>query len=239
MINNATEHGLDPIEVTVKLVEGSSMEVVVSDTGPGLHAEDREIIWEPFVSHNSTGQGLGLFVVQQQAHALEGSCGVRSNSFGGSSFWFRIPYRPTTTAHTPIANEHLNNAAALVRQMAPAILLIDDTLSVLELHAEELRGFNCKVDIACGGVEGLSCMKAKKYNLVLCDFKMPSQNGAEVTAEFREWEAKQIRLPLQTIYGLSAYHERVMAECLDSGMQGVLPKPMQVSSVLKLLTCNP
>jgi len=82
-------------------------------------------------------------------------------------------------------------------------------------------------------------MKARHYDLVLIDYKMPVKNGAEVTAEFRIWESKQNRQRVQVVYCLTAYHDDqkqgMQTQCLDAGMQGVLPKPMQVGTILTIL----
>jgi len=126
-----------------------------------------------------------------------------------------------------------------VRQKAPSVLLIDDTLTVLELHALDLEGCSCRVDTACDAEVGLAMMKAKSYDLVLCDYKMPGKNGALVTREFRAWEESQDREHKQNIYGLTAYQsEEILVECTTAGMQGILQKPMHVPTVLKLLACD-
>jgi len=246
LINNAASYGHGPIEIVIKLVE-DSVEFIVSDTGPGVPEEFRESIWQPFTSLNSNGCGLGLFVVQQQSQSLDGECGLRSNDNSGSSFWFRIPHHPVASLakNSPknLPSGTADYYAEVVRAMSPSVLLVDDTITVLELHSLELQSYNIRVDTACGPEEGLAKMEIEYYDLVLCDYKMPQKNGAEVTAEFRIWEEIH-RERVQVIWGLTAYPNEtsdgsggvgVKAECLAAGMQDLITKPLNIPTILKLL----
>jgi CheY-like chemotaxis protein len=114
----------------------------------------------------------------------------------------------------------------------PTLLLIDDTEAIMETCALEMRYEGFEVVTALGPIHGLAEMKRRSYDLVLCDFKMPHQNGAEVTAVFRHWESLD-RGPgqHQKIFGLTAYPASVHAECIAAGMDGVLSKPIQLELV--------
>jgi len=242
LISNAVNHSIGSIRVEVNLCDDrSNIEFVVYDSGPGVPNEIRESIWSPFFSMSSHETGLGLFVLSQQTRALGGTSGHRSGENGGSAFWFRVPHNQIGLPSVHLADRPLSDIeyAAAVRQKAPSVLLIDDTLTVLELHALDLEGCSCRVDTACDAEVGLAMMKAKSYDLVLCDYKMPGKNGALVTREFRAWEESQDREHKQNIYGLTAYQsEEILVECTTAGMQGILQKPMHVPTVLKLLACD-
>jgi len=66
------------------------LEVVVSDTGPGVPAAERERIWEPFRSEGG-GTGLGLAVVRRLARELGWEARVGGAPGGGAEFSIRIP----------------------------------------------------------------------------------------------------------------------------------------------------
>ena len=90
----------------------------------------------------------------------------------------------------------------------------------LELQAKELRINGFHVETAIGHLEGLRLMKQKRWRLVLCDYNMPSQTGAELTTKLREFEIATQR-PSQLIVGLTSSKECVQDVCLEAGMQDV------------------
>lgn len=110
------------------------------------------------------------------------------------------------------------------------ILLIDDTSSLLDLVCEELAHSGYSVTKGLGAQDGLELMKARTYSLVLIDIKMPYQNGDEIVAGFRHWEKfNRSKEQLQTIYAVTSYtSDEVQRRCQESGMSGVIRKPLQV-----------
>ncbi len=60
------------------------------------------------------------------------------------------------------------------------ILVIDDERSIRTTLQEILQYENHEVDLAEGGPAGLEMFAQKKYDIVLCDIKMPEMDGLEV-----------------------------------------------------------
>lgn len=72
---------------------GACVRAEVRDTGPGLAPDAAEVVFEPYVRADRSGQpglGLGLATVKRLVEAYGGSVGVRSDA-GGSTFWFELP----------------------------------------------------------------------------------------------------------------------------------------------------
>ncbi len=67
----------------------------VTDDGPGLPAEVRRHLFEPFVSARADGTGLGLSIVQEIALAHGGAVAYRPEN-PGSTFELMVPYREGT-----------------------------------------------------------------------------------------------------------------------------------------------
>ena len=66
------------------------------------------------------------------------------------------------------------------------ILVIDDQRSIRNTLKDILEYENHSVDLAEDGEQGLEQFKADKYDVVLCDIKMPNMDGMEVLDKLHE-----------------------------------------------------
>jgi signal transduction histidine kinase len=87
---NATPVGGD---VTLDITVGARVgQVIVSDTGPGIPAQDRAAILRPFVTSSVRhGIGLGLPVSSELAQAMGGTLVVGDRPGGGAAFTLSLP----------------------------------------------------------------------------------------------------------------------------------------------------
>jgi signal transduction histidine kinase len=70
---------------------GGGALLIVEDTGPGLTAEVRARLFEPYFSTKSSGTGLGLAIVRRVVESHRGSIDVRSAPHRGTTFTIRLP----------------------------------------------------------------------------------------------------------------------------------------------------
>jgi PAS domain S-box-containing protein len=89
--------------------EADAIEVVVSDTGPGLTDEIRERLFLPFYSTKHRGTGLGLSIAAKIAQEHGGTISAEANTPKGARFLLRLPVMEpssepeSVTASTPTA----------------------------------------------------------------------------------------------------------------------------------------
>jgi len=67
------------------------IEVIVSDSGPGLAPEIVENLFAPFQSTKATGMGVGLSISRTIVEAHEGRIWADASPYGGTSFHFTLP----------------------------------------------------------------------------------------------------------------------------------------------------
>ncbi len=108
------------------------------------------------------------------------------------------------------------------------ILVADDREFIREFLRDflVLEGFD--VDVAADGREAIEKAKARHYDLVLSDIKMPEKNGYEVYSEIRASDP-ETRVILMTAYGYDPSHSVVKAA--QEGPVAVLFKPFQMARV--------
>ena len=71
--------------------EGNFAFVTIRDTGPGLPAEVREKLFQPFVTTKEKGMGIGLNICQSIMEAHGGNIQAPATSEGGAVFRIRLP----------------------------------------------------------------------------------------------------------------------------------------------------
>ena len=71
--------------------DGGSIQIIVSDDGPGISAEDKEKLFLPYFSTKTNGMGLGLPIVSEIVIEHGGTIRVEDNVPRGSRFIFELP----------------------------------------------------------------------------------------------------------------------------------------------------
>jgi signal transduction histidine kinase len=93
LIDNASKHGKDEVRVEAAAEDGAVV-LRVLDRGPGVPAEERDRIFDPFTRGRnaaSGGSGLGLALVRHYATAHKGRVEVTDREGGGAVFSLVLP----------------------------------------------------------------------------------------------------------------------------------------------------
>lgn len=107
------------------------------------------------------------------------------------------------------------------------VLIIDDEKSIRNTLREILEYENYEVDEASDGAEGLTKIREGKYDVVLCDVKMPKMDGLELLE--KALQAKP-DLPVLMISGHGNIETAVEATKL--GAYDFIPKPPDLNRLL-------
>jgi signal transduction histidine kinase len=95
LLSNAIRHSPEQASVNVVVrATGDGLAFSVVDRGPGVPAELRQKVFEPFERfdpHSGLGTGLGLPVSRRLAEALGGTLAVEDTPGGGATFILKLP----------------------------------------------------------------------------------------------------------------------------------------------------
>jgi DNA-binding NtrC family response regulator len=107
------------------------------------------------------------------------------------------------------------------------ILVVDDELVIRETLAEFLQGENFAVDVAGSGEEAIERIKARCFDLILCDVNLPGIDGIEVL-EFAARTSPETMVVLITAYATV----ETAVEAFQKGASDYLMKPIILHEVL-------
>jgi len=110
------------------------------------------------------------------------------------------------------------------------ILVVDDHIALAENIAEMLEINGYRASIAGSAEEALAAF-SQQIDALITDFRMSDGNGAELIAEIRR---RGSRIPAVV---MTAYADEAMENaCTMAGALAVLPKPVEMSRVLALVS---
>ena len=225
-----------------KSQSGGKIVIHVVDTGIGMSDEGAAKIFDPFsqadasVTRRFGGTGLGLSISKRFAEALGGGISVTSEEGIGSVFTVTIdagdvssePLIHPTKADLASGLEEEDRIAVRLPNMR--VLVVDDGQENRDLMCVVLEEAGTTFETAENGLEALEKASQQDWDVILMDVQMPVMDGNTATRTLRE---KGYSKP---IYALTAHAmQTAIQECLDSGFDGVLTKPIDFDHLITTL----
>lgn len=203
--------------------------IEVSDNGPGIPAEHREKLFEPFFSTKARGRGLGLAAVLGVVRGQHGGIQVESGPDSGTRVRVLLPLA-AGAARAP-------HDATPARSEAPAragrVLVIDDDDLVRHVACSMLEQSGLQVVEASDGEHGLEAFgrDPEAIDLVVLDMTMPGLDGPEVAMRLRSIEP-EVRVLMVSGYPPEDTARRVGKARAD----GFLQKPFSIEELSEAVT---
>ncbi|SDT09289.1 GAF domain-containing protein [Friedmanniella luteola] len=177
LLSNAVKFTGDGGRVRVDVEHvGDDLEVRVTDSGPGIRAEDRERIFESFQQGHrgvrEEGTGLGLTLCRRIVALLGGRMWLDSELGVGSIFGFTLP----------VGGDPAPGAAG---DGESALLLVEDDRASLDLLAVYLDRPGVRLVRARDGREALDLVRRLVPSAVVLDIQLPGVDGWEVLEQLR------------------------------------------------------
>lgn len=233
LLSNAVKynHHGGRVTVTCTAIGDGTIGVHVSDTGPGISADDQALLFRAFErlgaeARGVEGTGIGLALSQGLAEAMGGRIDVRSTLGEGSTFTLVLP------AAEPVDRRPLPERAPLsFRAGRPVrVVCIEDNPANARLvtRISELRG-NTTVTVAPTGEAGLRVATTEAPDLVLLDLHLPDLPGTEVLRLLRADE-RTADVPIVIVSADTTPAARQHSR--ELGATGFLSKPLVIADLL-------
>ncbi|MDB5658386.1 MAG: response regulator [Cypionkella sp.] len=200
--------------------EMGRLQIDVSDTGKGIAAHERDLVFQPFQRGAGThaGSGLGLAISRGIALQMQGDL-EHLPSTSGALFRLTLLIRPavmqppTPASQVDLAGRH--------------ILVVDDIATNRLVASTYLRGMSALAEEAPSGAAALQAIKARRPDLVLLDLHMPGLSGVETLAAIRALPGPH--LPVVAMTAVASAADRTLH--LSAGLDGYLTKPLTLESL--------
>ncbi|HKP13324.1 MAG TPA: ATP-binding protein, partial [Blastocatellia bacterium] len=198
LLSNAVKFTPRGGSVEVRLEQAEShVEIVVADTGQGIHSELLPFIFERFRQGDSTstrvhgGLGLGLAIVRHLVELHGGT--VTAESAGedhGAVLRVKLPLmalpagsyveRPETPPPTAPAQEAPDLSGLRV-------LVVDDEPDTREMLRVMIGKFGAQVKACASSREALSVFNEWPPDVIVSDIEMPDEDGYQLMRRIREF----------------------------------------------------
>jgi CheY-like chemotaxis protein len=200
LLRNAARHARSQVRITMTLVRDDHwVEILVDDDGDGVADELMDRLFDPFVSGQGSGTGLGLSFARWGIERLGGelAVGERARGLGGASFQLLLPLASGTPGRTPdtrpdAAASHgapASDARILARPegllSGIAVAVVDDDLAVRQVFVRLLN----RAGAVATGIDpltwegpwdALTHLERAAPGVILLDLRMGTLDGMEV-----------------------------------------------------------
>jgi signal transduction histidine kinase len=171
--------------VSLQLTDADDrLRLCVQDDGPGMSAEVRARVFEPYFSTKESVAGLGLALVRQAVHALGGTITLDSEPGRGTCFCVELP-RARANSQAPKRRVSTRESGVLyvAEQLEGRILVLDDDTSLREMIATALQMRGAKVQSAATLEDALRY--DGPFDVAVIDYLLGDQRGDAAIAALR------------------------------------------------------
>lgn len=198
-----------------------SVEVQVSDSGPGITSHHLSRIFEPmFTTRSEQGnRGLGLTISHAIVRDHGGSLEVHSQPGDGAAFTMSFPVTAAVAAPAPTDGSATAGEEATSTR---SLLLIEDEVTLRSAIGRFLRNTGYTVDVAEGGSEALDLLADRSYDLILLDLRMKGLTGEQVFEMIESRDPDQAR---RVVFMTGDLHSATASRFIRMTGRPVLAKP--------------
>ncbi len=226
------------VEIRADRAGEGRLRLEVADTGPGLTPDEIAHAFEPFkrvarTAAGVSGAGLGLSLSRRLAEMMGGVITVESAPGVGCCFRVDLPFDPAGIlpdaggAGAPVGKSGEPAARSL------RILTADDDALSVAMLRQVLEQLGHQVLHANDGRRAYELAQICDVDLIMLSARLPVLDGPEVVRAVRALDRQISRAPIMTLIDGDAEEAKA---CLRAGANGILRRPVTVSTVARAIT---
>ena len=213
--------------------QGSLINFTVTDTGPGMNADELQLIFQAFYQTaagmaKGEGTGLGLAISHEYTRLMGGLLEVSSEPGRGSTFTLKLSLPEVLAPQQPVVTGRVIGLEA--GQEGLRILVVDDNADNRELVQQLLAPLGFEVRSADNGQQAIDLFQSWQPCFIWMDMRMPVLDGYLATRRIRDLaNGHQVKIVALTA---SAFEED-RHDILAAGCDDMLPKPLDQDHLLR------
>ncbi len=243
LLSNAVKFTPKGGRVQVRLERvNSHIEIIVSDTGPGIDPDFQPFIFERFRQADTSytrkhgGLGLGLALVRHLVELHGGTISTQSSGKDqGATFMVTLPLiiAHDTGRFNPdvVEQEEVRHATAAISDSPTRLdglhlLVVEDEPDAREVMKLMLEQCGARVTIAANAAEGFELLERSKPDVLISDIEMYGEDGYSLIRKVRATESAQSDIAAIALTAHARAEDRLRA--LAAGFDAHVSKPVEL-----------
>lgn len=233
LISNAIKYtAAGSVTIDARVIRNQIV-VEVCDTGTGIKAGDRELIFREFHrleqgKKAAPGLGLGLSIVRRLASTLDHEIDVITEPGNGSTFKVSLPM----AAQEPVQIQpEPDDATSSTDVSSLVVVCVDNDESILDGMNTLLGRWGCKVHLFSDPDKLRPIVRSINPDVLLADYHLDRENGLDVIASVRARTNRD--LPAVLITADRSASVRNAARALEVTVMNKPLKPAALRALLK------
>ena len=206
-------------------VMANTVELTVSDDGPGVPEAIRPHLFEPFFTTAASGTGLGLYIAREICDANNASLDYRRACRSGRAV------RDRNQGSQELKRSERSGSGGRATAPQRCVLVVDDEVDILELIELTLlrMGLDVERAMACKDAQA-KLAGPRHYDLCLTDMRLPDGTGLEIVEHITKGS---FDLPVAVITAHGNTENAVAA--LKAGAFDYVSKPVSLDQLRTLV----
>jgi len=221
-------------EVVSDKTHSQKLKISIADTGIGMESSFIENVFNKFsqedkaITRKYGGTGLGLSITKELVKLMGGKIEIESKKNSGTTIHIFLNYPKGDVRFV----EEQDNDKPQTRLDNISILLVEDNYLNRMVAQNSLQYFNCKVTEAENGVEAITILKEREFDIILMDIQMPEMGGIEATEIIRN----ELKCTTPIVALTANAFKTEIDKCKKAGMDDYVTKHLDEDVLIEIFS---